>query len=483
MVDLILPMGGYIVNIILIIAIIFLGRYRNPRSTLMWVMVMALMPILGFIFYLLLGQDHRSSQKFDDKIREDDLISDLAKDQIGQIRSEQWHFNNPRLDDYRQLLKLNLRTDDAILTEDNSVETFYWGHEYFSALFRDIENAKESIDIQTYIFKYDKLGKKLICLLEEKSSQGLKVRLLIDGLGGRTLKRKHFKKFSENGGQLAIFAPSILRSINPRINYRNHRKIAVIDDKIGYIGGFNIGNEYMGWDENIGPWRDTHIKIMGGAVIGLKKRFIKDFRFAYKEELDFDLDYNQGFKGKDNGNTAIQVVSSGPDTRFESIKNAMVKMIYSAKKEIIIQSPYFVPDESVLDAIINARHSGVDVSIMIPGNPDHPFVFWVALSYLGELIDLGVKAYLYNEGFHHSKNIIVDDYLSTIGSTNLDIRSFALNFEANAFIYDKEINASLKEQFKEDLLLSTELTIDMYKNRGKITKIKESFSRLLAPIL
>lgn len=469
------------VNIVLAVIVVFLGRHRNPKSTLMWVMVLTFIPYMGFVFYLTLGQDYTKRKMFALKEEEDRMISDISSFQSDFISTGRYWYNNEKSYQYDDLIKLNLKLDESFYTQDNAIDLFFWGEDKFRQLEKDLKNAEHSIDIQYYIFKADEIGQRILRVLEEKAAEGVHVRLLIDAVGSRKLTKKHLSTLIANGGEVSVFFPSLLPVINLRLNYRNHRKLVIIDDFIGYVGGFNVGDDYMGKYKRFGPWRDTHARIIGTGVIGLKYRFMKDWHYASQKEVE-DLKISNR-QLSEEGKSGVQIVTSGPDTAFENIKNAFFRMIMSAEKSIYIQTPYFIPDESILESLKSAIITGVDVNIMIPKMPDHPFVYWATYSYVGDLIRVGAKVYTYQKGFLHAKVMAVDDYISTIGSANMDIRSFALNFEVNALIYDEEINRKLVEQFHEDLKDSELLTLEKYNNRGKVIKVKEAFSRLLSPIL
>jgi cardiolipin synthase len=317
--------------------------------------------------------------------------------------------------------------------------------------------------------------------LAAKAAQGIEVKLLIDGMGSRKIGRGLTNVLREAGGEVIYFFPPFIPVFNVRINYRNHRKICIIDGKEAYLGGFNVGDEYLGLSKKFGYWRDTHIRIEGSAISSIQWQFFLDWRFASGEEIKGCQSYI-GDRGEDD-QVGIQIVSSGPDSKWPSIKDGYLKMINNAENRLYMETPYFIPDDSIFEALKIAGLSGLDVRIMIPNKPDHPFVYWAGLSYIGELLEAGVKFYTYERGFLHSKVIITDDTVSTVGTANLDIRSFKLNFEINAFIYDKETNSKLAERFIRDLDNCREITMDMYQSRSRIIKIKESVSRLLSPIL
>ncbi|MDU1583839.1 MAG: cardiolipin synthase, partial [Peptoniphilus harei] len=349
----------------------------------------------------------------------------------------------------------------------------------FEDLFYDLRNAKHTIYVQYYIYKSDELSKEFTNILKEKAREGLDVYLLIDGMGIRKMTLRDRKELKESGVKFSIFFPGLILKINTHINYRNHREIVVIDKRIGYVGGFNVGDEYVSKGP-MGFWRDTHLRIVGPAVNGLSWRFFLDFKFASDE-------YTKGFTTEifpeiEDG-IDINIVTSGPDTKADSIRNGYEKLITSARKELYIQTPYFVPDDGLLKALKVAALSGVEVNLMFPKKRDHVFVHWASLSFMGELLKWGAHVYQYEGGFLHTKIVISDDYLSSVGTANFDIRSFELNFEVNAFLYDEEMNKKLKEDFKEDLKSCTEITPEMYKNRSRYTKFRESISRLLSPVL
>ena len=375
-----------------------------------------------------------------------------------------------------------LANNDAILTEDNSIDIFTDGKEKFRSLFKDIEEAKETIHLQYYIFKKDGLGNKLIELLTDKAKQGVKVRILYDDLGSRGLRIKHFRDLIAVGGEVEAFFPSRLPIINYRINYRNHRKLVIIDGKIGYIGGFNVGDEYLGKNKKFGYWRDTHLRIIGSSVHAIQTRFILDWNQASHRN---DIAYSPGLfpKTESKGDISLQIVSSGPDSEWEHIKYGYIKMISYARESIFIQTPYFIPDASLLDALRIASLTGKDVRIMIPNKPDHPFVYWATYFYVGEMLNAGARVYIYDNGFIHAKTIIVDGKLASVGTANIDVRSFKLNFEVNAFLYDEGISTSLTDSFYKDMDVSRELTLEAYQQRSLKIRFKESISRLLSPIL
>ena len=469
-------------NIILALAIIFLER-REPSSTWAWLLVMFFIPVVGFVLYLLLGRQMRKKHLFRWEGRKKIGIDALVDYQIESINKGTFEYKlTDVVSRHKELIYMHLLSGHAVLTQDNHVEIFDDGQEKFDELLHDIHHAKDHIHVQYYIFKLDRLGTRILNALIEKAKQGVQVRILYDEMGSRGVHKRDFKQLIKYGGEVEVFFPSILPLINPRMNYRNHRKLVLVDGRIGYIGGFNVGDEYLGLKEKFGYWRDTHLRIEGSSVHPLQTRFLLDWNQASdRKDLEYEDRFFPTFSRK--GDTAIQIVSSGPDSQWESIKNGYIKMINMAKKYVYIQTPYFIPDDAFMNAVKIACLSGIDVRIMIPNKPDHLFVYWATYYHVGILIDAGARIYIYDNGFLHAKMIVIDDEVASVGTANIDSRSFKLNFEVNAFIYDKAVSRKLAELFEKDKMYSTELTKEKYENRPTKIKIKESISRLLSPIL
>ncbi|NLW52678.1 MAG: cardiolipin synthase [Tissierellia bacterium] len=468
----------WILNILFSIYVVYNGR-KNPRSTIIWIFVVNLLSFVGMALFFMFGRDTRKSKMFSLKQENDDIIQQLSTSQYDKISEDKFRYKVSEIEKYNQLVKLNLISDDAYFTEDNDIKLYYWGEEKFLALIEDIQNAKRTIDIQYYIFRTDKIGRLILNELKKKIKEGVQVRFLYDALGSRTARKKYFKQLEQMGAQVVSFFPSVLGIINFRINYRNHRKLVIIDDTVGYIGGFNVGDDYLG-ESKMGPWRDTHIRVEGGAILGLKLRFLKDWYYASGEEPNLERDLEPVFSGQ--GQSATQVISSGPDTMNANIKNAIIYMINSANEKIYIQSPYLVPDHAVYEALKIALLRGVEVNIMIPKKPDHAVVHWCSMSFARDLAGHGANIYAYHNGFLHAKVIFIDDMVSTVGTTNLDERSFMLNFETNMVIYDKDINAQLTKQYMIDINDSELLTVEKFKNRPIYMKLREPIARIFSPL-
>ncbi|NYV66244.1 cardiolipin synthase [Bacillus sp. Gen3] len=470
----------FILNFILSGIVIFLER-RNIGATWAWLLVLLFIPVAGFIIYLIFGQNLSRRRIFYWKDQEKIGIKEISQRQIDMLRNNNFPFHDERTVQYKELVYMLLVNDDAVMSHDNDVEIFIDGDDKFQSLFEDIRRAKDHIHLLYYIVRDDLLGQKLVELLTIKAKEGVTVRFVYDDMGSRRLPRKFFKSLVDAGGQVASFFPAKIPMLNLRVNFRNHRKLAIIDGNIGYIGGFNIGDEYLGLNKRFGYWRDTHLKITGKAVYAMQTRFILDWNQASSKEIRYEGRYFPDIPSI--GYTDVQIVSSGPDSEWEQIKNGYIKMINSAKKYIFMQTPYFIPDDSLLNAIKIAILSGVDVRLMIPNKPDHMFVYWATYSYVGELLKTGAKVYIYDNGFIHAKMLVVDGKIATVGTANIDNRSFRLNFEVNAFLYSHHISKKLEKIYMDDMGKSKELTLEEYLLRPKWIRFKESISRLLSPIL
>ena len=468
------------INILLVIFVVFFG-HKNATATWAWIMIMLFVPIIGFILYIFLGQDLRKRKTFSKKEEEDSFLALLHKQQA-TLSKHLNTYSNPLILPYNDLITLHLNAHESLYTEANNLELFIDGHRLFKSILKSLRQAKHSIHMEYYIFRDDKLGQIFKNLLIQKAQEGIKIHIVYDDMGCFGNSRHFFNDMRKVGIEVSCFFRSYTPFIKRYANYRNHRKIIVIDGTIAYLGGFNIGNEYLGLCKKFGYWRDTHLKIIGSSVSLIDLQFLLDRRFATNR--DFSLQTNLTPQSYPSGEKiGMQIVSSGPDSKYESIYNGFIKMIHSAKHSIFIQTPYFIPDEGIMTALKLAALSGKDVRIMIPNKPDHLFVYWATYSNIGDLLNSGVRAYTYQKGFLHAKTIVIDNEVSSIGTANFDIRSFKLNFEINAFIYDTYFSQKLSTIFLRDLKHCKELTLEVYESRGLLIKFKESLSRLISPIL
>lgn len=460
--------------ILWIAAFVFLQR-RAPASTTAWLLIFIALPGIGFIIYFICGRDMSKKKVFELHDSEKVLIRAVAE----KRREKEVCTIDCEIDDQKELIRLIDHLEELPITYDNDVVFYTDGHDKFRALMADIENAKEEVNIIYFIYKKGNLGEAFKELLIKKAKEGVTVRLLLDGLGGRKVKRGYFKDLVAAGGKVSFSFKVTPFYLN--VNNRNHRKIAIIDRQIAYTGGYNIGDEYLGMKKKMGYWRDTHVKIQGSSVQGLLARFILDWRREGNNDMVIDADTFRA--PKNGGEMGVQVLSSGPDSKLAQIKLAYMEIISHAKDYIYIQSPYFVPDAAFLEVVKIALLKGIDVRIMIPNKQDHIFVYWATYSFIGDLLPLGLKAYTYNNGFLHSKTIMADGKVGSVGSANFDERSFNLSFETNVFLYGDTVGQKFKAIFEDDLKYCTRITLEMYNNRSLMVRLKEPIGRLVSPLL
>ncbi|MBL3397918.1 cardiolipin synthase [Staphylococcus pasteuri] len=474
---------GFVINIILAFIIIFLERNRrSASSTWAWLFVLFVLPLIGFILYLFFGRTVSKRKLDKNNGNELDAFNELIDKQIKEFDEKTYDTDNQLVKKHHDLVRMLLMNQDGFITENNHLDLFTDGHEFYDQMLEDIRNAKDYIHLEYFGFELDGLGKRIIKALEEKLKEGLEVKLLYDDVGSKKISRANFKHFNELGGEVEAFFASKLPIINFRMNNRNHRKIVVIDGQVGYIGGFNVGDDYLGLGK-LGYWRDTHFRIKGNAVDGLQTRFMMDWNSqAHRPQFEYNDKYFPKKQVQD-GHVPMQIVASSPAEDWHQIEFGYTKMIMSAKKSIYIQTPYFIPDNSYINAIKMAAATGIEVHMMIPSKPDHPFVYWATFANAAQLLESGVHIYTYENGFLHSKVCLIDDEVVSVGSANMDYRSFELNFEVNAFVYDEKMAKKIKHAYKEDIKKSNELTLEGYKNRSLKIKIKEDLAKLISPIL
>ena len=468
-----------VINFITALGIIFLER-KNPSATLAWLFVLFIIPVLGAVCYLFLGQNISRQRLFKLSKNEEYFVRKALKEQVEDMENGKFPYSDEAYS-WRDMIRLNQTYGGAYYTQDNTPEIIVDGNDFIKLLLKDIEEATSSVNVEFYIVKGDEVGNALIKALEKKAAEGVDVRFLVDAVGGREIWERDLEQLAAAGGKYAFFFRPKLRMVNLKLNYRNHRKLVTIDGRIGYIGGFNIGREYLGRKKKFGYWRDTHLRFFGGCVRDIDGRFLLDWREASGEDIPLsNVWYEPAVAG---GKTGVQIVSSGPNSEKEEIKRGYMKMITTARKNVYIQTPYFVPDQSILESLKMAAQSGVDVRLMIPCMPDHMFVYWATYSYAADLVASGGRVFVYDKGFLHSKLMIADGQVFSCGSANFDRRSFSLNFEANAFVYDADEAMKMESIFEHDMLECHELTKKLYESRSLWIKFKESISRLLSDLL
>ncbi|SDI64473.1 cardiolipin synthase [Natribacillus halophilus] len=466
-------------NIILGLVIIFRER-KSAQATWAWLMVLLFLPVVGLIFYFIFGRELKNNPWNENSLFKTNAL--LLHQREGFAEGTLTR-NTPNFEGLEGLIYMHLTHSHAPLTNAQSVELLTDGKEKFETLFEDIRSARDYIHLQYFGINTDELGETFIQLLQEKAEQGIEVMLLVDGLGSYKLTNRYLENYLNAGGEVRRFFPPSSMFTYGSLNHRNHRKLGVIDGVIAYMGGFNIGDKYTTANDDMGYWRDSHLRITGSAVHHLHDQFISDWnkgrRWASHEFHDYKVPVSSSLKG----GIPMQIVTSGPGLDHDQVKNGFVRMIQKARHYIYIQTPYFIPDFGLFDNLRVAILSGIDVRIMIPNKPDHPFIYWATYFYIGALIKLGATVYIYDHGFLHAKTIVVDDCVSTLGTTNMDERSVSLNFEVNAFMYDETMALRMKEQFQHDLNYCYELTLEQYEQRSNWIRVKENLSKLLSPLL
>ena len=460
----------WIANLFFAIVIIMVEK-KNPLYTIFWIFLLYLLPYIGFFIYLFFGLTFKK-KRVANKIYKIKKLKSI-KNVHGSDKEE--------LRRWKGLITYLEMSTDNYITSNNDIQVYFAGEEFFSDLKKEIANAKKFINMEYFIFQFDGIGKEIADLLIKKAKEGVEVNLIIDGVNLANYKLKSY--FKNTGVHLYLFFRTYIPIFNIRINYRDHRKVTIIDNRVAFVGGMNIGDEYLGKGK-IGYWRDISVKIYGDIVSTFEKEFYFSMSIVKNKFLKDEKTSNEiSLKYEEEDNVYMQVISSGPNYEFPAIRDNYIKLIQEARKSVFIQTPYFVPDDLLLDTLKSAVLSGIDVKIMIPNKADHPFIYWINQYYVAELLRLGANIYRYENGFIHSKTILVDEEVVSVGTCNFDYRSFYLNFEINLNIYNKDVANSFKTQYYKDIAISKKLTFADFKKRSIFTKVKESVFRLLSPIM
>ena len=462
------------------IAVIIVLEKRSPYKTAAWILVLVLVPVAGLIFYLFFGQNYRKRKMFSRKgLHELGKLRSLISKQLRQVNKKGPKINE-RYEERGKLIALLLKNSHSLLTTGNKVKILNNAEITFQEIFDAIRRAKNHIHLEYYIIDNDITGNRLKQLLIKKSSEGVEVRVIIDDVGSWGLKKPFLKELTDAGIEIYPFMKVRFPRLTSKLNYRNHRKIAVIDGEIGFTGGINFADRYLMGAKGIGPWRDTHLKIVGDAVASLQVIFAADWFFVSGQDLNTNK-YYRPFT--DEEGIPMQISASGPDSDWESIGQALFTIITGAKKSVYITTPYLIPPLSIVAALETAALGGIDVRIIIPEKSDARISKWCSFSFVQGLLEAGVRMYFYREGFIHSKLLLADSEISSVGTTNLDFRSIETNFEVNAFIYDEKLTQKLEHYFKEDLLKSREIFLKDWVGRKWHFKLRESLAHIFSPML
>ncbi len=467
----ILLLLAYAGTIISLVAVV-LSENRNPVKSLAWITVLLMVPVFGVVLYIFFGRSLKNTRMITRRNRR----RLRKKESFRSVDVSKLTLSTAS----RQQIKMAKTITGSIYYPGNKVEIFTDGHSKFDALIADMESAKEYIHLQYYIFTDDNTGTRVAETLMRKAREGVKVRVIYDHIGSINTKSKFFRRMTEAGVAVYPFFRVTFPVFATRINWRNHRKIAIIDGKVGYIGGMNIADRYIN-GVAYGIWRDTHLRITGPAVGGLQYSFAIDWNFMGQPLLEESADTST--HNEPHFTAGIQMMTSGPTSTWSNIAMVFQKAIANAKRCVFLQTPYFLPTESLLRTLQAVALAKVDVRIMLPAKSDSAILTYASRSYIRECLLSGIKVYLYEGGMLHAKTVLVDDEFVSVGSTNFDFRSFEHNFESNVFIYSQEINRQMREIFLEDLTQCVRISPSEWNKRPRWQKIKESIFRLLSPVL
>lgn len=467
---------GLYTCLIVLVAYSLILEARAPYHTLLWLSVLIFLPVFGYILYLYSGQLYLKGLLFRTKReRNREFLRHLSarapsdKGALAALPPAQRCFAS--LIESLSYTSVNFSSRTSILVN---------GHETYRAIKQHLRAARQYIHLEYYIFRSDHIGGEILDILKEKVQQGVEVRFIYDAIGSFALSRRVRQELTKAGVQIHAFSPISNGFFNLKFNFRNHRKIIVIDGKIGFTGGLNVGDEYLGKDKNIGFWRDTHLMIEGEALRTLHAVFILDWSYVSGEELTADRYLNISSAAGDGG---LQISASGPDTKLGLMSDLYYALMSCAEESIWIATPYFIPNEAIRTVLKMAAHKGIDVRLLVPAISDSWLTQYATASYFPELLAAGIKIFRYKKGFLHQKIVIIDGTLASIGTANIDLRSLQLNFEVNAFLFHSSSVHDLVQQYEDDIRQAECITDEIHHMQGRWARTKEAFARLFSPIL
>lgn len=460
----------YIYAVAMTIIVLMLEN-RNPIKSIAWIITIISLPVAGLILYALFGRDFRKGN----------TVKKANKAYAEALKGldEKFDQGNP-VEGYENLSQLIYNLCNEKLYSNTYIKPFTDGASLYESIFADIESAKETIFAEYYIIENDKISDRFIDTLIKKANEGVKVKIVVDAVGSWKVKNKTKQRLADAGIEYHEFLPVSLPFFGRKINYRNHRKILLIDNEIGYIGGMNVADRYIEGKKSIGKWRDTHIKVIGDGIQGLAKVFRRDYHFVSRQLTSISTKTPSKVDGVTPCN--MQTVFSGPDMEYRAIMQTYLRIIMQSKKYVYIESPYFMPNEAVRSALVTAAKSGVEIKIIIPLFSDDRIVLMSTYSYVKDLASAGIHFYFYKAGFIHSKLIVSDDKIVSLGSANMDFRSLEHNFETNAILYGDETASIFRNIFEQDMADSESFDMKRWKSRPFSMRIKESIARLFSPV-
>ncbi|NAS29486.1 cardiolipin synthase [Flavobacteriaceae bacterium R38] len=465
-----------------ITGIIVIFNTRSSTKALAYLFLVFTFPVLGMIVYYTVGVNYRSHKMYSKKLEIDKVAYPKLRERIGEFSKNILNKNKKRLKHFSKLVHLdNLENQ---ITINNKTKLLINGEQKFEEVIKALQKAKHHIHIEYYIYENDTIGNQIAEILKEKAQDGVKIKFIYDDFGSRSIHRKLVKDLKTSGVEVFPFYKYWWHVFASRVNYRNHRKIIIVDGELGFVGGINISDRYINPNTYNLFWRDTHLKIEGPAVLMLQRTFIGDWNFCSNQKIGVTEEYFpiRDLLDSDSGEELVQIVASGPDSDHPNILYSIIQAIMASKEEILITTPYFVPDDSLISALKIAKLSGVNLKLLVPGISDSKIVNSVSHSFYDELLDIGIEIYKYQKGFIHAKTMVCDSRLAIIGTANLDQRSFDLNFEINALVFNEKLAMELSNAFYDDLNNAIKIDPITWKNRPYTEKFIERVARLISPM-
>ena len=472
--------GIYALTIVVTVLVVILDNH-NPTKALLWVFVLVLLPVGGMVFYIFFGRNLRRRHLYKHKPQID--VSEVAPELASVVCAmRQPATLEPILQENLHVARLLVNNDGSPIFQGNQVSIYHSGRRAFEALLADLKGAKKFIHMEFYIFSSDRIGHAVAEVLIERAQAGVEVVLIYDDVGSFMLPKKFVRWLEKGGVTVKPFQRVFFPWLSSKVNYRNHRKIVIVDGQVAHMGGMNIADKYVHGDKQLGPWHDTQLRIVGPATLPLHHIVLKDYDFVNRDEPPIADSYPCVLPPAQAQDVKMQVAASGPDSDWASIMQAFFVAIAKAQRYVYITTPYFIPNESILTALRTAALSGVDVKLLLPGKSDSAAVSKATKSYIGTLLEAGVQVYLFKNGFNHSKVILVDGALATVGSANMDIRSFENNFEVCSFIYDHEVTRRLEEEFIHNAMQSHRVSPIEWAQRQWPERLAQAICRLFSPL-
>ncbi len=477
-----LPVIIIYIIILLVVCVHIISITKHTNKALAYLLFAVFIPVIGIGFYLLFGINYWTKRRYNKKTVANSKILQQLKKDIVRYDEAAIHYTDESVQQHTELAAMLVKDLGSPLTKNNSIKLLQNGEEKFPELLQAISNAKHHIHLEYYIYEYDDIGTQIIELLIQKAREGVEVRFIYDDFGSPSIKKETEKKMKEAGAAVFPFHKVNFYLLANRINYRNHRKIVVIDGQTAFVGGINVSDKYINNGKKKLYWRDTHIRLDGPVVYYLQYLFITDWNFCCPDSLKISDVYFSTPAPVAQG-SFLQIAASGPDSYLPTILYSILQAIYLAKKEILITTPYFIPGDSIIDALCIAAMSGLSVKLLAPGISDSRIVNAASKSYYNKLLEAGVEVYLYQKGFIHAKTMVTDSMLTVVGTANMDYRSFELNFEVNALIYDSVIAEQMRTVFFEDLKDAEQINKEAWLSRPWYQQLPEKVARLFSPVL